>query len=278
MKTTGSIRTLAKETNDVSRNDAYTVNPRVIKVDWESNPRKDYGSDEEFNELMDSIKLEGVKMPITGYVSADGSVILTHGFRRMKAVLALIEQGVDIVGVPFRVGTANMESILLDHLTLNSGKPLSDIEIAETLVSLMNFMGREDYSALAKRVGMNYQKVYRLVNFAKNASSQVKDAVLSGVLSITAAIELVSNSESTIDQNATITELKDTAKATGKTKISTKSVAKSKGKVLNKFEHLLELVGEAEDNDFTQRLKLVLDAVESNRNKTAIIKLMSSVN
>lgn len=275
---TGSIRNLAKTSENVSRNDSYVVNPLVIKVDWDSNPRKDYGSDEEFNELCESIKSEGVKMPVTGYVSADGEVVLTHGFRRMKAVLSLIEQGVEITGIPFRTGTANMENILLDHLVLNNGKPLTDIEIAETLSTLMNLMGREDYTTLAKKVGMPYQKVYRLVNFSKNASSQVKDAVLAGQMSITAAIELVNNSDSTIDQISTITELKDNAKASGKTKISTKNVAKVKGKVLNKFEHLLELVDEAADNEFTQRLKLVLDAVESGRNKTAILKIMNTAN
>ena len=272
---TGSIRNLAKTSENVSRNDSYTINPLIVKVDWEANPRKDYGSDEEFAELMNSIKTEGVKMPITGYVSSEGEVILTHGFRRMKAVLELINSGFEITGIPFRVGTANQESILLEHLVLNSGKPLTDIETSETLLTLMKLSGKEDYSALAKRVGMNYQKVYRLVNFAKNASSQVKDMVANNTMSITAAIDLVNSSESIAQQNETATQLKTQADSTGSKKIKAKSVAKANGKIVNKFDYLVDIIDAADDSDFTRKMKLILDAVSNGRNKVAILKMIN---
>src|SRR5690606_41041461 len=108
-----NLRDIAKRT------DLFNIDPRLIKVDWDSNPREDYG-DEDFEELKESIRSNGVEMPLLVFIDkVSNEIALAHGFRRMKAISQLIEEGVEITSVPIKNIPNNLETILAYHLTLN---------------------------------------------------------------------------------------------------------------------------------------------------------------
>ena len=85
----------------IQRKNAYQMNPLNITVNPTENPRKDYG---EFESLKASIKENGLQYPVSVHeVRENGKtvkVILTHGFRRMKAINELIAEGIKIVTIP----------------------------------------------------------------------------------------------------------------------------------------------------------------------------------
>lgn len=172
----------------VTRSNSFKVNAAILKANFDENPRKDYGSEEEQKELVESIRTHGVLMPLT--VTSRGTELwVAHGFRRFKAIQVLLSEGIEII---LEVKQCqNAEEVLIQHLTLNSGKPLHDAEVSETLLQLSKYIGADNYKEIARRVGLDYQKVVRLMNYAKTASSQVKEAVLNGEVGLTNAIDFV---------------------------------------------------------------------------------------
>lgn len=203
-KTKNTVTSLRKS-DSASRSDFYKVDVKSIKVDWDSNPRQDY-VEEDFQELKESIRENGIKQPISVYVDKmDGTIHLAHGFRRMKATLQLIEEGVEIEKVPCIEVPNNSEQILFDHITLNSGCKLSQVETAYALHKLYIMMGGEgSVPQIAKRTGMAIQKVYNLINFHKEASHMTKDLVKSRKLSMTVAQQIVKQVPGTERQNQTL--------------------------------------------------------------------------
>lgn len=222
------------------RTDSYTVDPRVIKIDWDANPRKDYGTAEEQQELMDSIQAEGVLTPLFVYIDKkDNSLNLAHGFRRMRAITNLIEAGLadDLTAVPIKQIEYNMETIMQYHLTLNNGKPLSDVEISYTLAQLFKYSG-EDYNIVAKKANMSYQKVYNLINYRMSATTQSISMVEKGEISLSNAMDIAKQSNGSDEQNETLETARKNATSNGRTKIKPediKGVALSNNKKFNAF-------------------------------------------
>lgn len=182
----------------VTRSNSYKVNAAILKANFDENPRKDYGSEEEFNELVESIRTHGVLMPLT-VTSRGTELYVSHGFRRFKAIQVLMAEGIEMVVEVKQC--QNAEEVLIQHLTLNSGKPLNDAEISETLLQLSKYIGADNYKEIARRVGLDYQKVVKLMNYAKNASSQVKQAVTNNEVTLTNAIEFVVETPNIVEQN-----------------------------------------------------------------------------
>ena len=218
MKTTETL-----PSKDLKRTDVFKINPIDLFIDWASNPRSDYGEKEEWQEFKNQIKIDGVKQPV--YVAWDDEkgYILTHGFRRMKAVTELIAEGVDILLVPCFKVKNNQEQILLDHIVLNSGKELTDLEKSETLILLQKY-GYEP-KELAEKTGISLAKVKILLNFAAEASKTVKTSVKEGKMSFTAATTVVRESKGNVDKQNEVIE--KAAKTTTKAKIRVSDVSKS---------------------------------------------------
>lgn len=208
-----------RQTGLASRTDAYYMNPLDIKVDFESNPRKDY-NEEDFSELKANIKENGIQVPISVYVDkSDGSVNLAHGFRRMKATLELISEGVNIEKVLVTTVTHNEEDILLNHLTLNSGLKLTDLETAYTLNKLSNMMGG-NIAEIARRTGMKYNKVVNLINFHKESSHYTKELVEDKKISMTVAQQLAKQVAGTERQNKILEKAIKRMEEDGRSKIA----------------------------------------------------------
>jgi len=192
----------------VKRTDGYKVNPIDIKVVWSENPREDYGSTEDFAEFKKMIANEGIKSPILAFVNSDGVLQLAHGFRRMKAVLELIKEGVNITSVPVTQIENNQEAILRAHITMNTGKPMTDLELGETFRRLFNLNGG-NVKAIADSLAIDYQKVRSLLDLVNNAGTQLKEAVKENKLSVSQAKEIVKASSSVTEQNEVLQKAKE---------------------------------------------------------------------
>lgn len=236
-------------TKDLKRTDIFKINPRELYVDHEENPRKDYGDAEEWSDFKGSIKAEGVKMPITIFWDNDVEQYrVAHGFRRSKAVLELIEEGVDIQLIPCLKVKNNAEQILLDHLTMNMGKALTDFEKSETFNQLVKY----GFTAkmLSEKTGMNQQKVHSLLKFSVEATQELKSKVKDKSVSITAAVDIVraakgnSNKQREIVANAITAASKE-----GKTTINVKHISNKQGKTESTYKKLSALSVELSHND-----------------------------
>ena len=101
--------TSLKNIEGVKRGDAYSANPLEIVVNFEDNPRVDYGG-ELFEDLKRQIAQNGVEVPLKVFVNNEGKLELGHGFRRMRAVMELIAEGHMITSVPFEKIDNNEET------------------------------------------------------------------------------------------------------------------------------------------------------------------------
>jgi len=203
--------------------DNYKLTLDQIIVNYDENPRTstNYGSLEEWDEFKNSIKNEGQQMPVVVSNAGDGKYNLTHGFRRLKAITELISEGEDIPFIRVMIKKANPEQILLNHITLNNGKPLTDYEISGIFIQLKKY----GYSVkeIALKCGYSYQKTYNLINFQENASKKVKDAIETNEMSITAGLE-ISGSLDVESQNKLIETIKETETFKQSNKIKVKDV------------------------------------------------------
>ncbi len=247
-------------TKDLKRTDIFKVNPRQLHIDHSENPRKDYGTPEEWSDFKGAIKAEGVKMPIT--IFWDNTLEkyrVAHGFRRTKAVLELIEEGVDIQFIPSLKVKNNAEQILLDHLTMNMGKALTDLEKSETFNQLVKY----GFTAkmLAEKTGMNQQKVHTLLKFSSEATQELKAKVKDKKVSITAAVDIVRAAKGNSNkQREIVSKAEAMATKEGKNTIKVKHVADKQGKPDASYKKLLALsVNLAHNEDASKKAQEVLN-------------------
>ena len=267
----------------VKRGDLYTMNPLDIKVVWKDNPRFDYGTDEEWNELKNSIKNEGVKNPVQVYVDKrTKEIYLAQGYRRMKAVLELLNEGVDLTSIKVEQIEFNEEAILQNHYTQNNtGKPLSDLEMSELLSRVKKLSGGTPQE-IAKRFGMDAQKVTKLINYVSEASSLNKKMVRQKEISLANAMAVAKQANGIREQNAILNKAAQEMKKSGAKKIKpihlVKSGVVSKTSVASaisransdssletlKREIAYASTSQEEDIDieFVERVEKVVDAVE----------------
>lgn len=211
----------------------YQIDPTLIMIDDELNPRIDYGDGDDWDSFKESIRDYGLQQNIKVYYNEDdGKFHLVHGFRRMKAIMELLAEDTDqikekleLIGVD--IVENNKEEAIISHFTLNSGKPLTDAEMAEGVLRLKKFGGITKVAELARKVGLPYQKVNMLLTFAEMASSQVKKAVNTGEMAFTTAVNgIINKSGSITEQNTLLKEAKTRAKESGKTKVRISSISK----------------------------------------------------
>lgn len=260
--------TLRKE--GATRKDSYFIDPRTIVINWKENPREDYGTDEEFEFLTNSISKEGVKEPVRVY-SNNGELTLAHGFRRMKSTLEAIKRGVNIERIPVMQVPNNEESILVDHFTLNSAKPMNSVEKGDALLRLMNLTG-ENQSQIAERVGMNKVSTNKLIMFAQKASTPVKKSVISGELSFTNAISLIRDTEGTSNQNEVLGKAKKKTMKNGKTVVTIKAIKKASGtqRVLP-YNKLINVANELKGTEFGDSLLELVKMINNDESTENIV-------
>lgn len=139
----------------VSARDQLMIDPKLIAIEKGHNPRN-YNLPENrahLDELKASIGEVGIKVPLlVRWDVGARQCVLVDGECRLRAVLELIDDGVEILAVPtVQVPGDNEPERLITSLTANTGKPLSKWEIG---IAFQRFIGWGwDTAKIAKRMG-----------------------------------------------------------------------------------------------------------------------------
>jgi ParB-like chromosome segregation protein Spo0J len=169
------------------RKDLYLVDPGLIQEDEGWNVRTETPElMEHIRGLADSIKINGVRQPLTVYMRGD-TPILTDGHCRLKAVAMAIAEGAEIKTVPVRCEerTANDADRTLSLLIRNSGKPLTGLEQA-TVIKRLTVFGWSDKD-IAARTGYSDRHIANLA-ILSGAPAKVQSMVAEGKVAATLAI------------------------------------------------------------------------------------------
>ncbi len=220
MSDTATLETT--EINKTKKKDVFLVDPRSIIFNADENPRKFYGTPAEKKELRESIRTNGVEVALKVMNTPEGPV-LKHGFRRMDAVMSIIEEGVDIKYVKCEaVGRGYSEAdALLDHIILNSGRPLTPMEQANVFKSLIKLEWTQ--VQIAERTGMTQSNVSNILKLA-DLPMKVQNMINNGQVSSTMVLSLLKTCGGDHKKLETILET-TLARFAGKTKVTEKDVA-----------------------------------------------------
>lgn len=161
--------------NDVAKtvkNNMYKVDPRLIDVVDGFNSRVDFALDE----LKESIKLNGIKNPISVIPTKDDNgnerYRLVDGERRYRAVMSLLEDGEDIKRIPaiFLSKSLTPEELLMEQLLRNEGKRFTEYEYAIAFRKFID-LGYQP-SEIVKKLGLAPWKTIFLTHLERDERVQ----------------------------------------------------------------------------------------------------------
>jgi ParB/RepB/Spo0J family partition protein len=246
MQTIDQIQLTAK------RADIFKVPTSQLYLIDGLNIRTDYG---DLQELAESIKENGVKVPLRGYKKViDGKevYVVTDGHRRTKASQILLEQGIEIL-VPFITEAKGYsdEQRLIDMFIMNEGKALNPLEQAEGVRRLIayGYSEKEIAGKLAKSEGY-IRKLNSLNSAPKKLINLIERGVISATLAINAIAEgnvqdildkseptkvIASDDTAEMNQANDGTEIKDPQPSGGEKKITKKDLQVNSVKEFKKF-------------------------------------------
>ena len=252
-----------------SSRDLFLFDPNVIKIEDGHNPRN-YELPENrahLDELKDSIKEQGVLQPIlVRYDKGTKEAILVDGECRLRAVLELIADGVEIVSIPgIQVSGTNEIERLIIAITANTGKPLSKWEAGTAFQRFVKF-GMEP-AAIATKLGFSLRYITDSLELA-DAPQAVKKLLSEQAITPSLALEhLRKNGSSAVESlKAKIAE----TKAKGKKSIAT-TERKSPG--INVRNLVASLLSDVTEEDITNT---EFEYIEVNRKR--LLKLWRIVN
>lgn len=150
------------------------------------NVRFNYG---DLDELSESIKLHGVQEPLKAYYdNQSGKYVIVKGHRRLKASQKLKEQGFDfLIPVLTYSKPPSAEQILLDHITSNSGLPLSALEKAEVCRRYRD-LGHKT-QAISEKIGMTYMQTKNFLLLSE-APDTLKQLISENWVKSTCVVEM----------------------------------------------------------------------------------------
>ena len=184
-----------------SARDQLMIDPRIILVDDNFNPR-DYSLPENhahLDELKRSIRENGVLVPLlVRFDPARKAAVLCDGECRLRAVLELIAEGVEILTVPtVQVPGGNEQDRLLIAITANTGKPLSKWELGNAFQRLYNFGWDEPRIAVKTGYG---ERFIREAMELSDAPEEVKQLLSSQAVTPSLALaELRANGAAAVE-------------------------------------------------------------------------------
>jgi ParB family chromosome partitioning protein len=159
-----------------------------IPLDWirpnPEQPRDPIAPDsEEFRELMDSIRAQGLLQPVVlAHVAGEDGYVLVAGERRWRACRSLAAEGGSsrITAVVLRIDEAPDAALLGKALTENTVR--SDLSTAETARAIARLRGLTGwtYETIAVQLGLSVNRVQALAAIARH--EPVLEAVAGGRL------------------------------------------------------------------------------------------------
>lgn len=178
--------------DSATRTDFFRVPPQSIIVREGFNPRKVF----ELDELKASIRENGFyeyePIAVKKVIAEDGSasIVLFNGERRLRSVMELIAEGVDIPTVPVKLGGKTMSDSeqLVAAIQCNTGVPLDCFEEGEAFKRLVGYGFK--VKEICRRTGKSDVHIYNRLTLADSAA-EVQDAVRSGKMPISRAVEIV---------------------------------------------------------------------------------------
>ncbi len=218
---------MSERLHKTMKSDLLKIDPRRIIVDYDKNPRKEYG---DINSLLHYIEENGTKLltPIKVKPSKDehGKEIyhLIHGYRRMTAINKLIKKGVEIsrvnaIAVP--KGYSDKDE-LIDHISENSGMKLNVMEEADVYNKLIKYGWTQ--SEIAKRIGKTQGHVSQIIKIS-NSSDYIKDTIRKGLISSALAIKVMNEHKSNENEAEKIIKASvNKLKISGEKKVTEKNI------------------------------------------------------
>ena len=262
---------------EVNKASYPTVNPKLIVVNEEENPRQDYGNIEE---LMKSILENGIKSPLAVY-EKDGKYILKHGFRRMRAITLALQKGHKIDRVPIQLEQSklNQEERTLEHIVYNDGKPLTMLEQSEVIRRLLNFEWK--VGEIVKRTGKARGYIDNLILLTK-VPKKIENYIKADKISAHTVIQIMQAVKG--DDEKAISEVEaaiQNAKESGKEKATPKHVGtkevknNSFGKFYKWVEEIANTLAGRKDvfKERQELLEKLLQQFENNRPASEMISL-----
>lgn len=153
----------------------HTVDPRQLKMDPEFNVRQDYGN---LEELKESIKINGIRVPIRVYINGD-DLFIVDGFRRTRAVMELISEGIDFKGIPAICETKNYseKDRIFDMILCNDGKNLNMLEMGIAFNRLVNYGYNQ--TEIASKIGKTPAHVSNCIQLT-TLSKKLQNVIIEG--------------------------------------------------------------------------------------------------
>lgn len=204
------------------RTDLFRMDPRkiVVKEGWNSRDFDLPENKEHVAHLARSIQEVGVKEPLTGYLN-DGEFVLTNGESRLRAVMSLIEQGVDVKTVPVQPEPrhASEADHLASQIIRNSGKPFTPIENAKVYAKLMDlgWTAKE----IAEKTGMTPERVNQIAKL-NTVTPKVRKHIQKGEITSTLVQRIQSKAKDAKEVETKVVAAIKKAKTEGKKKATPK--------------------------------------------------------
>ncbi len=161
-----------------------TIDPRNIFVEEGYNTRLDF----DLPELIDSIRENGVKQPITCWkVAEKEKYYIIDGERRWKACMILLDTEQRLVMMDaICINKPSNEDRTLLLITKNDGKKLTPLELGETFKRLKDYGWTVEQ--IATKAGKAKVQVYNGLKMA-NFPQEVKNDIIAGKLSANTVLE-----------------------------------------------------------------------------------------
>lgn len=197
-----------REFGVVGQGDLYKIEPQKIRIRDGWNPRLDFDLDE----LTANIRVNGVKRPLLVKREDDGYYTLVDGERRLRAVLACIADGCEILSVPCLLShprTSDAES-LVDAMVSNQGKAFTPDEEAEAFRRFLAWGW--DEARVAQRVGRSVSYVRDRLRILE-ATGPVLDAARSGDIPWSAVPNIVRTAQEPQEQATLALEVQEQREA-----------------------------------------------------------------
>lgn len=225
-----------ENTNKTAKSELYRIDPRNIVVVENFNCRCSFG---DIDALAEEIRAQGVLNPITVIPFKDENnqdkYRLVDGERRYRAVMKLLNEGVEIARIPAICASKSLtdDELYIQQALRNEGKTFTAYEWGVLALRLKEKCGLT-ITEIGKKLGKNPGDISRYLGYLEynpELQQMLKDEIISAP---TLDRVLKSNNG---DQTAAINELKrldEDRKKDGKEKISLRQYNKEPQQVIKK--------------------------------------------
>lgn len=223
------------ETNKTTRGDILKIDPRNVVIVDGFNSRRDFDLDG----LTAQIKAQGVLNPISvipfkDTESGEEKYRLVDGERRVRATLAAIADGAEIMRIPaIAVSKGKKDAdLFVEQLMRNEGKRFSDYENGIAYAKLRDNFGFTTLEIAQKVFNKDTQVAYvsKCLSLL-DLPDEVQEKLANGEISSTAVCEIARVVKDEAEQVAEVNNAVNTAKEKGKKKATSKDIVSENVKV-----------------------------------------------